>query len=81
MKELIGKTIVAVRPMSDEELEGEMWDRSAKTPIVLVLSDGTLLYASRDGEGNGPGMLFGRLGKTGVGDEPVFFTVTVKEIS
>ena len=52
---LIGRTITAVRSLSPAELRAEMWDRS---PIVLVLDDGTILLPSRDEEGNGPGALF-----------------------
>ena len=53
---LIGKKIVKMRPMTDEEMEAEGWTQST---TVLVLNDGTLLYASMDPEGNGPGYIFG----------------------
>ncbi len=58
MQVLVGKTIVAVREMTQEELEHEGWSNRLLVP-VLVLSDGTKLYCSRDEEGNGPGALFG----------------------
>jgi hypothetical protein len=44
--------------MSKKELDQEGWESRQKVP-VLVFSDGTLLYPSQDGEGNGPGELFG----------------------
>jgi len=56
--ELIGKKIVEVRPMTEEELESEGWDGGHGT--VLVLDDGTLLYPSQDEEGNGTGVMFGK---------------------
>lgn len=48
--------------MTRREMEGEDWGgEPAWEPqaTVLVLDDGTKLYASRDSEGNGPGALFG----------------------
>ena len=60
---LIGKKIVQMRPMTDEEMEAEGWNQST---TVLVLDNGTLLYASMDPEGNGPGYIFGI---TKVGDQ------------
>lgn len=57
----IGLTIVDVRPLTTEELAHECWDSSRFMPAyALVLSDGSLIYASRDYEGNGPGALFGQ---------------------
>lgn len=55
--ELIGKTIKEVRHMTSEELEQEQWS-GEKSPAVIVLDNGTKIYASRDHEGNGPGTLF-----------------------
>ena len=54
---IIGQKIVNARPMTKAEQEDEGWDGFT---TVLVLSDGTLLYASRDEEGNGAGALFGK---------------------
>lgn len=51
-----GKKIIDVRQMSDAEMEEEGWDTRA---IVLVLDDGTILYPSKDEEGNDAGALFG----------------------
>lgn len=60
MSGLVGRTIRDVRPMSPAELQAEGWDPPAwQHPVLLVLDDGTKLYASRDAEGNGPGTLFG----------------------
>jgi hypothetical protein len=51
--------ITKIRWMSKKELEAEGWDESHVT--CLELEDGTLIYPSRDGEGNGGGVLFGKL--------------------
>jgi len=55
--DLIGKKIVSFRYMTKKELKREGWDDYKG--VVLVLDDGTLIYPSRDEEGNGPGELFG----------------------
>jgi hypothetical protein len=59
--ELVGLTIVEVRPMTDAELKGEDWGVNLRhgRPPCLVLSNGTRLYPSSDDEGNDPGALFG----------------------
>jgi len=58
--EFVGRRIVEVRVMSNEELEAEGWDAQQFGSVpVFVLDDGTLIYPSRDAEGNGPGELFG----------------------
>ena len=56
-----GKSIKEVRTMTEEEAEREGWGspRRKRLPAVIVLEDGTLLYPSRDSEGNEPGGLFG----------------------
>lgn len=57
---LVGQRLTAVRPMTPAELEGESWRYEPwNPPLALEFEDGTVLYASQDGEGNGPGMLFG----------------------
>lgn len=58
----VGLRITKVRPMTPNEMEAEGWTPGymSGTPMVFVLSDGTLIYASRDSEGNGPGVLFGK---------------------
>ena len=53
---LIGRKIKEVRPMTKKELSAEGWFAEC---IVIVLDDGTRIYPSADGEGNGPGKLFG----------------------
>jgi len=52
---LVGKKIKQVRYASQEELEDMMWDDDL---FVVELEDGTLLFPSRDHEGNGPGVMF-----------------------
>jgi hypothetical protein len=54
------RRIAGVRKLTKAEMKLEGWDWGSAT--ALVLDDGTLLYASQDGEGNGPGMIFGRKG-------------------
>ncbi len=54
---LLGRTIVGIRYLTDKETEAMDWGRSA---IVLVLNDGTLIFPSMDDEGNGAGAIFGR---------------------
>lgn len=58
---LVGRKIVAIRPMTKEELKSEGWELRGVShiPMVLDLGDGILLYASQDSEGNGPGAIFG----------------------
>ena len=51
------KQIVAVREITQEELDSEGWDEHNGSPVI-VLADGTRLYASCDYEGNGPGAIF-----------------------
>jgi len=54
--EIEGQTVKRVRPMTRAEMVNEGWEESG---MVIVLNNGTLLYASRDDEGNGPGTIFG----------------------
>ena len=57
---LVGRTITETREMTVAEGEVEGWEFGHHgPPMVLVLDDGTILYPSRDTEGNGPGELFG----------------------
>lgn len=53
--QFIGRKIVAVRYMSQEEIESLGWDNRA---LVLQLDDGNLIFPSRDDEGNDAGALF-----------------------
>ncbi len=52
---LVGRRIVEVSYMTREEAAGLGWSRR---PVVLVLDDGTQVYASSDDEGNNGGALF-----------------------
>jgi hypothetical protein len=52
-----GRTILRVRHMTKAELVREGWG-SRGGGIALDLNDGGILYASRDDEGNGPGVFF-----------------------
>lgn len=54
----MGIRLVSVREMTPDELKAEGW--TGRKCMCLEFSDGTILYASRDGEGNAPGELFGR---------------------
>lgn len=55
MQPLVGRKIVGVRWLGEDEVEEMVWDCSA---VVLVLDDATQLWPSSDDEGNGPGALF-----------------------
>ena len=57
---MLGLKIVGIRKMTKKEIRDEGWEGKIDTPTAIVLSDGTLLYASRDDEGNGPGQIFGK---------------------
>lgn len=58
----VGQRIVDVRELTRTEMVMQGWDPGPHDVCVaLVLTDGTIIYASRDYEGNGPGALFGTL--------------------
>jgi hypothetical protein len=63
---LLNRRIVEVRYLNPDECQRLMWDR---TSVVLVLDDGTTVYAARDAEGNDAGALHGVAGN---GEEFVF---------
>jgi hypothetical protein len=64
---VIGKKIVHIRQMTQEEMNEEGWVfADAGDTVVLVLSDGTILYPSADWEGNGPGVIFGKQNNQGI---------------
>jgi len=48
-----------VRYMTKDELRQMYWDENAKV-ACLEHEDGTVVFPSRDEEGNGPGVLFGK---------------------
>ena len=55
---MVGKTIVAVRPLTNDEMDEFMWDGDAsEIAFVVFLSDGSYFVPMRDEEGNGPGVL------------------------
>jgi len=56
-KQLVGKRIAQIRTLSREELAAEGWEGTHKEPRVLVLDDGTVIYALSDDEGNDAGVL------------------------
>jgi hypothetical protein len=59
---IMGATIIEIREMTDSEVTEEGWTipRAHGQPVVLVLDNGTILYASQDHEGNGAGAIFGK---------------------
>lgn len=60
MSSLIGREIVSVREMTEDELDREGWTPvHGQAPPVVELDDGSEIFPSRDPEGNGPGALFG----------------------
>jgi hypothetical protein len=58
---LVGATVSNVCKMRAEELKAHGWDdnRGFNPVYVIELDNGVSLYPSRDGEGNGGGVLFG----------------------
>lgn len=58
---LSGLSITAIRPMTPPELDAEGWLAHGPAPPMLVLADGSVLYASQDPQGTGPGtfLVFG----------------------
>lgn len=57
-KVLIGKKVVAVRPMNPEELALFYWeDYNSDSAIVIIFDDGTAIIPMQDAEGNGSGVL------------------------
>ena len=51
-----GIKVTKIRRMTKAEMNVEGWSGSA--PIVIEFSDGSRIYPSKDGEGNGPGSMF-----------------------
>lgn len=56
-KHLVGRTIKKVRYLTDAEVRDLCWCESC---LVMELDDGTMVFPSRDDEGNGGGALFGQ---------------------
>ena len=57
-RELVHRTIVDVRRATDDEVFIEGWEAATPRPMVIILDDGTKIYASCDEKGTGPGVLF-----------------------
>ena len=56
---LTNRRIIGVRSLTPTELEWLDWQPAPfQEPAGLLLDDGTLLIASQDFEGNGPGVMF-----------------------
>lgn len=53
--QLEGRTIVAVRYLTLDEMEGIGWYSRC---VVMILDDGNIIYPSQDDEGNNAGSLF-----------------------
>jgi hypothetical protein len=58
-KVLIGRKIVEVRYLTDEEIEALDWYEKS---LVFVLDNGTICFISSDDEGNGGGSLYYQTG-------------------
>jgi hypothetical protein len=59
-----GLTITGVRYLTRPECITEGWGEAMgvyDAAVALTLSDGSMIFASADYEGNGPGALFGRM--------------------
>jgi hypothetical protein len=57
---LIGRKIVDIRSATPQELASFGFEEDLSGPCtVIVLDNGTKIFPSRDGEGNGYGVLFG----------------------
>ena len=54
-KRVLGKQIVAVEYMSDQEAEHMRW---GNRPVAFKLNDGTWLYPQADDEGNDGGAMY-----------------------
>jgi hypothetical protein len=55
---LIGRKIINLRPLTEDECEDMMWSPGyGDIPIVMIFDDGQAAIVSRDQEGNGPGWL------------------------
>jgi hypothetical protein len=59
-----GLTITGVRYLTRTECVNEGWGETMgeyDAAVALTLSDGSMIFASQDYEGNGPGAMFGRM--------------------
>jgi hypothetical protein len=53
---LVGKTIAAIRWMTDEEIDMFGW-AGQDDAVIVFFSDGSWMVPSSDPEGNGPGFI------------------------
>ena len=58
MSNILGKKIIGIRPMTKKEAAALYWEFDEPV-MVLELEGGSLLFPSRDYEGNGGGAIFG----------------------
>jgi len=57
-QQLVGKKVIAVRPLTSEELADAYWDaHDSDKAIAIIFDDKTVVIPLRDDEGNGPGVL------------------------
>ena len=56
-KRLEGRTVASVRYLKKAEMDALGWSESV---LVITFDDGTMVFPSRDDEGNGGGALFGQ---------------------
>jgi len=54
-KHLVGRKIVKVRYLKEDETEDLMWSNA---PLIIFFDDGSYIYPSSDDEGNDGGALF-----------------------
>jgi len=58
---LVGKTIIQVRPLGADEIEGMGWNETGHhgtIPMAIFFDDMSYIIPSSDPEGNGAGHLF-----------------------
>lgn len=67
-QKFIGRKIVRARYMTHHEASEQGWNYR---PLVLILDDGTIIWPSRDDEGNEAGALFGVDSSGNASDFPV----------
>jgi hypothetical protein len=60
---VVGRKIKEIRKMTAQECHSEGWQEEAnypgRRPYCIALTGGTIIYPSRDYEGNGAGAFFG----------------------
>lgn len=62
-KGAIGAKLVAVRPMTESEIETFGWELNGDGAIVMIFDNGHALIPAQDPELNGPGFIeYGEMG-------------------